>query len=55
MLADKFENFLHVFAIYDVCKSDIRNIPEILAVRGKKDSEGNKVDSGESCGEMTFT
>ena len=37
MLADKFSNFVHIFAIYDICQSDKRNVPELLAVRGKNE------------------
>ena len=48
MLADKFNSFLHVFAIYDVCQSGMRNLPELMAVRGKNDSKKRKVDSDDS-------
>ena len=54
MLADKFNNFVHVFAIYDVCQSGMRNLPELLAVRGKKDNKKLKMDSDDSQGQKTF-
>ena len=54
MLADKFNNFVHVFAIYDVCQSGMRNLPELLAVRGKKDNKQLKMDSDDSQGQKTF-
>ena len=45
MLADTYENFCHIFAIYDVCQSDMERMPELLAIRGKyegflSDSDG---------------
>ena len=54
MLADKFNSFLHVFAIYDVCQSGMRNLPELMAVRGKNDSKKRKVDSDDSQGNLVF-
>ena len=54
MLADKFNNFVHVFAIYDICQSGMRNIPELLAVRGKNDTKKRKVDSDDSQGNKTL-
>ena len=37
LLADKFDNFCHIFAIYDVCNTDLSTLPELLAVRGKSE------------------
>ena len=38
LLADKFDNFCHIFAIYDVCNTDLSTLPELLAVRGKTET-----------------
>ena len=35
LLSEKFENFCHVFAIYDVCQFDVHKVPELLAARGR--------------------
>ena len=43
-LADKFDNFVHIFSIYDVCQSDMNSMPELLAVRGRQEGP----DMGES-------
>ena len=48
MMADKFENFLHIFAIYDVCQSDLSNMPELLAVRGRQELPGHSSDSSDT-------
>jgi len=34
LMAEKFDNFCHIFAIYDVCNTDLSTLPELLAVRG---------------------
>ena len=45
-LADKFDNFCHIFAIYDMCQSDMLNMPELLAVRGRPDGPDMEESDG---------
>ena len=54
ILADKFNNFCHIFAIYDVCQSDMRNIPELLAVRGRPELRPGLGDSADSRYDLSF-
>ena len=30
----KYENFVHIFGIYDICQSEIERLPQLLAIRG---------------------
>ena len=48
LLADKFDNFCHIFAIYDVCNTDLSTLPELLAVRGKTEIQDMNATSGDS-------
>ena len=48
LLSDKFDNFCHIFAIYDVCNTDLSTLPELCAVRGKAEVMDLNVTSGDS-------
>ena len=47
-MAEKFDNFCHIFAIYDVCNTDLSTLPELLAVRGKMESPSMNMSLEES-------
>ena len=47
-MAEKFDNFCHIFAIYDVCNTDLSTLPELLAVRGKMEMPDSNMSYEES-------
>ena len=48
LLIEKFDDFCHIFAIYDVCNTDLSTLPELLAVRGKSEMIDVNATSGDS-------
>ena len=47
LMAEKFDNFCHIFAIYDVCNTDLSTLPEIMAIRGKLELPISSAESSE--------
>jgi len=47
-MAEKFDNFCHIFAIYDVCNTDLSTLPELLAVRGMAERPNLNISFEES-------
>jgi len=46
-MAEKFDNFCHIFAIYDVCNTDLNTLPKIMAIRGKLELPMSSAESSE--------